>query len=602
MIRSRDSMHGFGNMAKGIGRYRPEMAPEPHFQELVTILRRRRGLILATVLIGMGLALFVSLMIPPQYTAKAQIVFEPQTVANGRQVLTQSGDDQTFQTLITALTSRAYLTRVLDSLSQDPGFRASAYRQSSRAGLSHILWVDFGSHMRDWVGRLFGSRTPPDRPSGGEEIGLEKFKRHLNVYQDHSSYVITVAFTTTSPSQAALAANRIIELYLKGKKEKERAQLRRSVSWLDKRIPELRAKFERAAIEPAAEAAAAARVYEGLLQRRERLRAQQAVNPIDLRILSLASPPNRPSSLSPLFFLLPALIVFCTGGGFLAVAADRLDRSLHSAQDVRDALGIRCLGLVPLIEPSAEVRPHEYLLNNPTSPYAEAIRSVATASQIGLPSGTSNVILISSSVANEGKTTLAVSLAVYGALIGRRVLLMDLDFRQPSVSRELGGRAETGVLEALLLRDQSAINLIQRVPGLGLEYLPVGRRPDDPLLPYVGGHVSRLLDQLRNSYDCVIIDGPPLVGIAETRPLVTMADSVLLTIKWDSTPREVTRDAIDLLHELRVLNESGCNSVDAVLTHVDLKKHEQRHYGGWESIRALRGVEPRMLLPRIVRQ
>jgi uncharacterized protein involved in exopolysaccharide biosynthesis len=133
------------------------MAPEPHFQELASILRRWRRSILATALGGTSLVFFGSLMIPPQYTAKAQIVLETQTIyaGDGRPAIGQPDEEAAVQTHMTALTSRAHLERVLTSLSQDQDFRAAASQPLTEAQwIGDVLWFEFGARLRtgerDW--------------------------------------------------------------------------------------------------------------------------------------------------------------------------------------------------------------------------------------------------------------------------------------------------------------------------------------------------------------------------------------------------------------------------------------------------------------------
>jgi succinoglycan biosynthesis transport protein ExoP len=566
------------------------MPPEFPVQDLLSILCRRRRAIIATAVIGTALVFLGSLMLPPKYTATAQIVFEPQTAysGDGRPIIDQAAEQAVLQTHIAALTSRAYLQSVLDSLSRDPNFGTAASPISGGARSNgDVLQLGLGAGPQEGAARLLGAKKTKSQSSAeaeSEARRLDRFERRLNVYQQHGSHVIAVAFSATDPRRAALTANRVAQLYIESREEQERTQINRAARWLEKRIPQVRAGFEQAALGP--EAAAAGQVYVSLLQRREQLRTQQEVTPSELRILSLAAPPDRPSSPGPLLFVLPALILFCAGGSFLAVALERFDRGLHSAQDVNAALGIPCIGFVPLLPCGGKARPHEHLLRNPFSAYTEAIRSLVAALQLTAPERAPKVILISSSVANEGKTTLAVSLAVYNALIGRRALLVDLDFRNPTVSRELGGRAATGVLDALWRDDRSMAEAIRRAPGLDLDYLPASGGPGDPLRPFVGGHVPRLLHRLRDGYDCIVIDSPPLLGVAEARLLVAMADKVLLAVKWGSTRRDVARDAANLLRDFGLADENGCRRIGAVLMQVDLQKHAQYRYGGWESIRA----------------
>lgn len=723
---------------------------ERNFQQLLSILRRRRGVIIATAIVGTSLAAVASLMIPPQYTAKAEIVYETQAIdaGDGKPAVKPPDDEADFLNRLTALTSRPHLKRVLDSLLQDPEFRDVASHEPNEArSIVDSLRLSFIGRLRDAVVQLVGSgELQGQLPNASDEKRLDAFERRLNVYQERGSHVIAVAFRSTSPQQAALAANRLAELYVASENERNRAQTKRLLRSLDERIPESREELRSAeaavqnyriahgvagpnqsdltdqkladltrqltaaesdlakrqaklasvqdlqrqgsgidalvenldlpvraellrreialrqsqadaeaatlgenhprARQWAAElqevhrklskevgraidglrneeriaaaqvqsirerlaglqvasrqareaepglrelerrAAATGQFYENLIKRREQLSTEEAVP--DLRVLSVASPPDRPSSLNPLLFVLPCLIAFTIGGGLLAVARERLDVGLCNTQDVSDALGVPCIGFVPLIRHLGNARPHEYLLENPFAAYTEAIRSLVAALQLAAPGAAPKVILVCSSLPQEGKTTLAVSFAVYAALIGRRVLLVDLDFRHPSVSRELRGQAETGVLDALSPDGRSAIGAVQHVSRLNLDYLPVCGRPDDPLLPFVGGQVNRLLRQLRDSYDCIVIDSPPLLAVAEARLLAAMADKVLLAVKWGSTRRRVAREVSSLLRNSGVLGENSFELVCAVLAQVDLKKEVQYQYGYRTSSPAIR--------------
>jgi Mrp family chromosome partitioning ATPase len=188
------------------------------------------------------------------------------------------------------------------------------------------------------------------------------------------------------------------------------------------------------------------------------------------------------------------------------------------------------------------------------------------------------MVLICSSVPREGKTTLAASFAVYTALLGRRVVLVDLDFRRPAIMSEIGGKADTGVLDLLDLDSLSPLT-IQSVPGLGLDWLPVRRLPDDPLAPFATGQLQCLLQRLRKSYDCIVIDSPPLLAVSEGRLLASLVDKVLFVVKWASTRRDVAQNALELLRNARPLCENGQDVVWTVLTQIDLKKHARYRYG-----------------------
>ena len=319
-------------------------------------------------------------------------------------------------------------------------------------------------------------------------------------------------------------------------------------------------------------------VYESLLQRREVLIEQQEMISPDVRILSLAAPPDRPSSVNPLLFPLPAGVVFLIGGALAAILGEGLDQGLRSARDVSETLAIPCIGLVPQVRRMRRMPPHQHLLSKPFAPYAEAIRSVAASLQLATRNGTPQAILLSSSVPREGKTTLAVSLAVYAARLGRRVVLVDLDFRRPAIWHEIAGTRNGGIPDRPA-RDRLSTVAIETIPHLGLDVLPIRRRPDEPLLPFAGGELPRLLGQLRSSYDCIVIDGPPLLAVTEARLLATFVDKILFVVKWGSTRKDMAQNALGLLHDTRLFERGRDDLVVGVVTQVDVTKHARYRYG-----------------------
>jgi Mrp family chromosome partitioning ATPase len=121
--------------------------------------------------------------------------------------------------------------------------------------------------------------------------------------------------------------------------------------------------------------------------------------------------------------------------------------------------------------------------------------------------------------------------------------------------------------------------LIQHIPELNLDYLAIPRGSPDPLTPFMGRRMYHFFRQLGESYDCVFIDSPPLLGVTETRLLATLVDSVVFVIKWGSTRREVVQNAGNLLR--RTLRPRGGTVAQALalVTQVDLKRHANYRYG-----------------------
>ena len=602
---------------------RPRLTGELHFTQVAAILRRRSPLILAIAGIGTALAIVVGLLIPPKYTAMAQLVIEAPAGSAAERAPGVSVMDESIDTHVTLLSSRDHLQRVIDSLLQDPEFRPAARdvadpeptlgassseppksvasdQQAGSTATETMGLNELKRRLTIWLGvfRRSGSTAVPP---------LEEFERNTRAIQERRSRVISVGFTSTSPQKAAAFANRIVQLYVDGLTEQKRASATREMARLDERIAEAKYETERAgnAVQRAIQqrhgseqnasseerdadgqlrellrhAGTSAQLYDSLLRRRKEMRDRQETVAPGVGIHVLAGVPNRPSSHNPILFIFPAFIVFAIGGGWLAVVLEQLDRGLRSEQETGDALGISCIGLVPLLPRTHAIRPYQYLLTEPFSAYAEAIRSAVAT--LGLAAGsarTCKVVLISSSVSGEGKTTLALSLAAYLGMLGRRVLLLDLSSGQGSPLGEFDGLAQRGIVD-LSLQNRPTAQLVRHVAEAGLDYLPIAGYCLDPLVLFAREQMPRLVRQLRESYDCVIIDGPPVLGSVEARLLSSIVDKLLLVVKWGSTRREVAQNALSLLRDSGCLDKDRSDLAIAIVTQVDLKRHARYRYG-----------------------
>lgn len=327
------------------------------------------------------------------------------------------------------------------------------------------------------------------------------------------------------------------------------------------------------------DAASSHRLYENLLIRQDQLREQRESLSPGVRVLSLAQPPIRPSSINPILFMPPAAILSLICAAFIAVGKAHLDRTLRSEREVSDVLGISCVGLVPELRRLRGTRPHQYLLKQQFSPYAEAIRSVVAALRLTAPGQKSKVILFSSSLPGEGKTTLAVSVGVYLATVGRRVIIVDLDFRRPAIPRELG-MGDTDASVPSIDPSDPLVKSVQPLPGLPLDYLAAPRGGGaDPLGLLASSHIDQLLQRLRREYDYVIIDSAPLLAVAEARLLIPLSDKTLFVVKWGATRRETAENALKLLPEAMLGDAHSKGRVSAVVTRVDLRRHARYSYG-----------------------
>src|SRR5262249_4194931 len=205
--------------------------------------------------------------------------------------------------------------------------------------------------------------------------------------------------------------------------------------------------------------------------------------------------------------------------------------------------------------------------------------------------------LISSSIPGEGKTALAQSLAAFVGLLGRRALLVDLDFQQGSRPGEFDDTGERGIVH-LSLQNRPAAERILHVAEAGFDYLTMPTHRLDPLTFPASEQVPELIRQLREQYDCVIIDSRPVLRAAEARLLLSIVDRLLFVVKWGSTRREVAQNALSLLHDSGP-GQDRSDFAMAIVTQVDLKRHARYRYGdvGGFLVEDRNSVQPRWKPP-----
>lgn len=324
------------------------------------------------------------------------------------------------------------------------------------------------------------------------------------------------------------------------------------------------------------QAASAAEHYDSLLRRKQEITEEQDNSTVAAHVLASARAPSRPSSINPILFIPAGLIAFSAFGVAIAVFLERMDRTLRSERDVVEALGVSCIGLVPDIPRAYRRRSARYLFDGVSSAYGQAIYSIVAATlQSAGPRAEPMVILVTSSVPGEGKTTLATGFAACAARLGRRVLLIDRDLQDPDGAEAFKMVVNENASTHPPLGHTSA-GPIGRIPDLECDYLPVRRTGADQPSVAAAQKIVEICQRLRESYDCVIIDGLPTFT-AEARVLSTVADKVIFAVRWGSTRREVADNA---LQQLRHSNRfESLSNVYAVLTRVHLKQHARYRLG-----------------------
>ena len=310
-------------------------------------------------------------------------------------------------------------------------------------------------------------------------------------------------------------------------------------------------------------------LYESFLHRFEQTREEEIAAP-DVRIASKAAPPEQPNMPGPAIFAALGFTTSLPLSLLLALLRERLDSKLRGAGDLRRELDLATLSLVPQLGRIARgKRPHQYLMARPLSVYTEAIRSTYESLQLVDTGASPKVVLITSSVSGEGKTTLAVSLATFAAYSGRKVALVDLDLRHPSVQRELGTKPLTGLVE--YLTGESKLDEMICHDASGVDYLPVRRLSPNPTALLGSPAMRRLVDELRHRYEIVILDTAPTLALTDSKVAARLADKIVFAVRWGKMDAETVRSC------LLELSEAGVQITGAVLTQVNQRK--QMSYG-----------------------
>jgi succinoglycan biosynthesis transport protein ExoP len=306
-------------------------------------------------------------------------------------------------------------------------------------------------------------------------------------------------------------------------------------------------------------------IFENFLSRAKITQEQSSLEEREARVISPATKPTKPSSPKKGLALGLASVIGIFMGIAGSFALDRLSPGYMTAREIEEKLGYPVLASVPLLT-SRELRlnnvdldPLVYLDRKPLSHYAEAIRAIRVGIQIADIDNRPRVLLLTSSVAGEGKSTLARSLAMSSVKSGHRVLLIDADLRHPSTSKSLNLENEVGLVE-LLNGENSILNVITTCNGL--DVIPAGRNSQNPSDLLGSERMKALVEQVRGTYDCIILDSPPLEPVIDAKLLSNLADKVVFVVRWRATPRELVQRNAEAFGKVRMLAGLVINAVD----------------------------------------
>ena len=326
----------------------------------------------------------------------------------------------------------------------------------------------------------------------------------------------------------------------------------------------------------------------------QKARVAEAIQVGEVEIVDLAERPVVPLTRARIPKLLFALLFGTILGTFVAFIIEHFNTSIARREDLESVLGLFGLAVVPRIggrraripkrlrlweavggrtNGNGKLRNGLVTLDEKQSPAAEAYRTLRTNLMFSSSLRRLRTLAVTSAAPGEGKTTTAGNLAVSLAQKGERVLLMDCDLRRPRIHELFGMSREPG-LSSLLVESESIEETIRHSAIPGLDILTSGPIPFNPAELLASDHMRKLMEQLVESYDVVIIDAAPVLVAADASILARNTDGVLLVVSVGTTDRDAARAAVDQLRSV------GANTIGAVLNDMNAKlpKHGMYAY------------------------
>jgi len=337
-------------------------------------------------------------------------------------------------------------------------------------------------------------------------------------------------------------------------------------------------------------------LYDTLLEHLKDANVSAGLRATNIHFIDQATPPSfpvRPNKLRNVEFALAAGLMLGIG---LAFTKEALDNSVKNAMEMEKLLGFPTLAIVPIGQSSALHRSGRSrslgitprngagivelsVLNKPGAAISEAFRTLRTSVLLSSAERQPQAILITSSQPNEGKSVTALNLALTLAQKGGRVLLVDSDMRRPTVARTLGipnKRGLSGILTGAYEFDDTLLVKVERAESLFV--LPSGPHPPNPAELLCSTKMEYLIKQLRQRFDNIVFDSPPVLPITDATILSNLVDGVILVVACEATTRAALNRAC------RVIEHSGGKILGTVLNKVDVRRdgyYGYRYYHGY---------------------
>lgn len=328
------------------------------------------------------------------------------------------------------------------------------------------------------------------------------------------------------------------------------------------------------------EAEASRALYENFLTRLQQTSEQETLQAADARILSPAERPLGPIEEGKRITLAVSLILGALVGMAIVYLLDRLNNTFRSAGQIEDLTGLPVIGTIPTLGRRIKrQKVLQYFREKPKSSLAEDVRSLRTSILMSNVDKPPKVVMLTSSVPREGKSTTAMLLAITSRQMGKSAIIVDCDLRLPSLSGIMEAEDDQPGLLSVLYGTAKLSDAIYRDDESKLHVLMTKKsepRFNINAADILSSHrFDQLIENLKERYDRVILDTPPTLVVADARILSSLADTVVYAVEWDRTPRGAVLEG---LKELRAVNAPIAG---IALTMVDEARASKYAYDGY---------------------
>jgi polysaccharide biosynthesis transport protein len=321
------------------------------------------------------------------------------------------------------------------------------------------------------------------------------------------------------------------------------------------------------------EADASKLIYEFFLGRLKEASAQQGINQADSRILSEAVPGGYFAPRKNRIIVMTGLMGILISAAFLLMR-ELMQTAFRTSEELEAATGLTVMGSIPKVTAKHRGDVLKYVLAKPNSALAESVRNLRTSIMLSNVDKPPQVLMVTSSLPGEGKTTQSLVLAQNISTLGKKVLLIEGDVRRRVFNQYFNIR-ENANLVAVITGEAQLEESVQHVDEIGADVLAGEKTKVNAADLFASKSFEKFLNQARAQYDFIIIDTPPVLVVPDARVIANFVDAILYSVHWDKTSRTQVKQGLHMLETV------GLKVTGLSMTQVDPKGMKSYGYGNY---------------------